>query len=247
MTSKRPGFTLIELLVAIAIIAVLISLLLPAVQAAREAARRSQCRNNLKQIGLAEQNYNDVNNGFTPAWITVVNNQCCCLCCGIVCNSRKSDLNFHNWASYLLPYLEATNVYRQIDQNSPLMSPWCSPSGQSWTYKNSGCGATDGCASARPVANVIPAFVCPSAPRAANPFQEFTPDFGGKCSMQFQRMSGASDYGGINGYHCCVKCWFIANGGKDCGAIKRCGVFVCPSNVGPCAGGTYRRRLPISR
>ena len=61
MLTKRKGFTLIELLVVIAIIAVLISLLLPAVQAAREAARRTQCRSNLKQIGLAEHNYHDVN------------------------------------------------------------------------------------------------------------------------------------------------------------------------------------------
>src|SRR5260370_5409901 len=67
LSRERRGFTLIELLVVIAIIATLIALLLPAVQAAREAARRSQCRNNLKQFGIAMHNYHDTARMFPMA------------------------------------------------------------------------------------------------------------------------------------------------------------------------------------
>src|ERR1700733_6814100 len=72
----RAGFTLIELLVVIAIIAILIALLLPAVQAAREAARRAQCRNNLKQFGIALHNYHDVCKMFPPVWTILLSPDC---------------------------------------------------------------------------------------------------------------------------------------------------------------------------
>lgn len=95
------GFTLVELLVVIAIIGVLVALLLPAVQAAREAARRSQCQNNLKQIGLAVHNYHDTNNYFPPGGVSFG------ACCGTP--------TFTGWAISILPYLEQQTLYDRYD------------------------------------------------------------------------------------------------------------------------------------
>jgi len=213
MRDRREGFTLIELLVVIAIIAVLIALLLPAVQAAREAARRTQCRNNLKQIGLALHNYHEVNKQM-PMALTVLYNNCgCCVCgcgiatgcCGKLAGPGRNDYNLHVWPETFLPFLEATTVYQKICFNAPNFSPICLvgkiPCGQSYTYKNSGCPSIDPCAAIRPTAQVIPSYVCPSAPRVNNPFVERNQcwecsDSAFPCLGNFTRLTGALDYVG---------------------------------------------------
>jgi len=100
---KQSGFTLIELLVVIAIIAILIALLLPAVQQAREAARRTQCKNHLKQLGLAIHNYIDANNFLPPG--------------ASVDLSVTATGNNGSWGVHgrILPYLEQGNLYNNID------------------------------------------------------------------------------------------------------------------------------------
>ena len=120
---SRRGFTLIELLVVIAIIAILIALLLPAVQAAREAARRTQCRNNLKQMGLALHNYHDKHNAFPPGLISRLANPAWVMAPG-ACNSAPDDLG-PGWSFFarMLPYLEQGNFHNTINFNLPLTAP----------------------------------------------------------------------------------------------------------------------------
>jgi prepilin-type N-terminal cleavage/methylation domain-containing protein len=94
---RSEAFTLIELLVVIAIIGVLVSLLLPAVQKVREAANQTQCKNNLKQIGLGLFNYATTNNGFPP---------------GSYSYSVNNTTYAHGWVPFVLPTLELDNLYR---------------------------------------------------------------------------------------------------------------------------------------
>ena len=100
----RRGFTLIELLVVIAIIAVLIALLLPAVQQARESARRTQCKNNLKQLGLAVHNFESTYRKLPHPG---------------QCDSTGGASTVYmtqSPATLLLPYIDMANVYNQMDQ-----------------------------------------------------------------------------------------------------------------------------------
>src|SRR4051812_33882650 len=101
---RRRGFTLIELLVVIAIIAVLIALLLPAVQAAREAARRSQCVNNLKQLGIAIQNYGDSNGCLPPTGGS-----------GTGTTGTSLGQSDFSMKTRMLPYMEQTAIHNAIN------------------------------------------------------------------------------------------------------------------------------------
>ncbi len=107
---RRTAFTLVELLVVIAIIAVLVGLLLPAVQKVREAAARAKCQNNLKQLGLAAQNYHDANQKFPVGvrmpYATAGNDP--------LTGSMGNPFG-PNWAVFMLPFFEQDNLFRQAN------------------------------------------------------------------------------------------------------------------------------------
>jgi prepilin-type N-terminal cleavage/methylation domain-containing protein/prepilin-type processing-associated H-X9-DG protein len=117
MVTSRRGFTLIELLVVIAIIAVLIALLLPAVQAAREAARRSQCVNNLKQLGIAIHNYGDTLGSLPPG------RKACC---------------YGTWQLFIYPYIEQGALINAFNFSG---NPWI-PNADTPLRYNGACNST---------------------------------------------------------------------------------------------------------
>jgi prepilin-type N-terminal cleavage/methylation domain-containing protein/prepilin-type processing-associated H-X9-DG protein len=140
--NKRRGFTLIELLVVIAIIAVLIGLLVPAVQKVREAANKTQCLNNLKQMGLALHNYHGDKRSFPPGIVSQLVDPSWQFPAGN-CNAFPAELG-PGWSffAYILPYMEQGNLYRTINLNLPISNP----------------------ANAAARRTVVPAYVCPSDP-----------------------------------------------------------------------------------
>jgi prepilin-type N-terminal cleavage/methylation domain-containing protein len=110
--ARRPAFTLIELLVVIAIIAILIALLLPAVQAAREAARRTQCRNNLKQLGIALHNYHDAFSTLPPLISSFGSTEA-------YDPEFVTDTDGFSVQARLLPFVEQANLQKLLDFSLP--------------------------------------------------------------------------------------------------------------------------------
>jgi len=135
--SRSRAFTLIELLVVIAIIAVLVALLLPAVQQAREAARRSQCKNNLKQLGLAFHNYHDTHSSLPFAWMA------------------SNELNASCWGIMLLPYLDQGPLYNQWNSSVPAINEGVAFYNAAEVQQNLDVIRTP-----------LPVFLCPSCPES---------------------------------------------------------------------------------
>jgi prepilin-type N-terminal cleavage/methylation domain-containing protein len=161
--SRRRGFTLIELLVVIAIIAILIALLLPAVQQAREAARRTQCKNNLKQLGLALYNYHDTHSVFPPGCLQIPN---------AAGTAPDRTLGGWGWNTYVLPFVDQAPLYNLL-----------SPNGNNFPTSFAG----------HPVQTVLAVMICPSdASPGVNTYGGFTDVNGiGAGKSNYPAVSGA--------------------------------------------------------
>lgn len=155
---RRRGFTLIELLVVIAIIAILIALLLPAVQQAREAARRSQCKNNLKQIGLACHNYHDTFGILPPGSINANRVG------GVTEAPGTAPTSNIVVTTILLPYLDQAPLYNRFD-HSCAMGPsqfTANTGGLACGWPNINSGFVNGVQGPDPRATVLSVYLCPS-------------------------------------------------------------------------------------
>ena len=168
---SRRGFTLIELLVVIAVIAVLIALLLPAVQAARERARSAQCKNNLKQIGLALHNYESTHRTLPPSFVRQLDNDPPPPPGGQAIQYRSHWTGWH----MLLPFIDQGPLYKKYDFRGTWLSSMTDVNDRRhWELNRT----------------VIPGLICPTAPHRENTIGE--PNAPG--SSLHWLASGLSDY-----------------------------------------------------
>lgn len=182
------AFTLIELLVVIAIIAVLIALLLPAVQQAREAARRSQCKNNLKQLGLAIHNYESTTGFFVPYYWNQSD------------YSGTLDPNCHTFGEFILPYIEQQALYNKINFQAPFFADGVS------TYTGAVPSSYPGANNKAVLGVKIPIWLCPSSVRTDDGlvlnWQTSTNNSNAQnfhsADFNFTYSSGGADYQGVS-------------------------------------------------
>lgn len=145
------GFTLVELLVVIAIIGILVALLLPAIQAAREAARRTQCNNNLKNIGLGLQNYHDTYKTFPMGAMHT--------------GLRTAPTLGPSWQYGILPFMEQRNIYDKIANTIRAGGPVNTTAAGSKTFAASTMNTAITPANSRPLDKLVPDYMrCPSSP-----------------------------------------------------------------------------------
>ncbi|MDR1290499.1 MAG: DUF1559 domain-containing protein [Planctomycetaceae bacterium] len=178
--SPKPylGFTLVELLVVIAIIGVLIALLLPAVQAAREAARRMQCKNNLKQIGIAMHNYHDALQSFPPGnlHLTWMNGQPNGYVSGGI---EEAPDGTWAWTLFILPFVEQQPLYDMFDKTKRAYAYSCGMGAPGTPRQYAIADYSGGDVANQPIADKVPAFLrCPSAPHGGEIQKNSNKDYG---------------------------------------------------------------------
>ena len=194
--TQRRAFTLIELLVVIAIIAVLIALLLPAVQQAREAARRTQCKNNLKQLGLAFHNYESTHGQF-PGALYLVGDGNVGIGEGVDDQPNgTANFNIHTWTELVLPFLDQGNLYNSINFSVP-MGFGSATGGPPPNYVTG--GTYGGQQNFQVISGtVIPSFICPTTPRSQTLVPAYVDDWlAGSFGAQMYHAGGALDYVGF--------------------------------------------------